>query len=131
MCKFKEPFPLSVAANQNWHFNKEVLYLRWNEDPKKLFFESLIAQLVKLMVSITSSAFFWDYSKKIITCFSGFHEWKKGKSSPSLPKVCYTHPVLMQPGIIGSYLKNRKYINHVILPLSSVGVGIFPTGTSN
>ena len=51
-----------------------------------------------------------------------------GAKRAPLPKICHTYPTMMKLGTVIPYLKKikkKKYVNHVIQPLSSADISIF------
>ena len=50
-----------------------------------------------------------------------------GRQKDPLPKFCHRYPTMMKLGTVIPYLKKRfkKYMNHVIQPLSSAEISIF------
>ena len=58
--------------------------------------------------------------------FGAVHGWKGGLTKPPLLKICHTYPIMMKPGAGIPYQKrSKKYINHVIHPLSSAEISYF------
>ena len=55
---------------------------------------------------------------------------ERGGKKGSLPKICYSYPIMMK---LGSYTLSKegpKYMNHVAYPLSSADISIFSLETS-
>ena len=58
--------------------------------------------------------------------FGAAHGWGGGAKKPPLPKICHRYPTMMKLGTVIPYLKKiKKYLNHVIQPLSSADISIF------